>query len=248
MGILDRIERGLERAVNTAFAKTFRSGVQPVEITAALRREIDTQASVVARDRILVPNVFTVRLSRPDFDRLSAMGRTLTDEIAKQLTKHAQAQGYQFPGGIRLSLEADSSLSVGLLTIDAQNVRGAVTWSAVIDINGKRHVLGKGVTVIGRGTDADVTVNDSSISRRHVEFTWDGSRAQVRDLGSTNGSRLDGVRLNVSALESGSVIELGSTRVVFHVVPETRGGTGPAPRTASATPPAHVRDAFWSSR
>ncbi len=248
MGILDRIERGLERAVNTAFAKTFRSGVQPVEITAALRREIDTQASVVARDRILVPNVFTVRLSRPDFDRLSAMGRTLTDEIAKQLTKHAQAQGYQFPGGIRLSLEADGSLSVGLLVIDAQNVRGAVTWSAVIDINGKRHVLTKGVTVIGRGSDADVTVNDSSISRRHVEFTWDGSRAQVRDLGSTNGSRLDGARLNVAGLESGSVIELGSTRVVFHVVPETRGGTGPAPQTASASPAAPVRDAFWSSR
>lgn len=248
MGILDRIERGLERAVNTAFAKTFRSGVQPVEITSALRRELDTQASVVARDRILVPNVFNVRLSRPDYDRLSAMGRTLTDEIAKQLTKHAQAQGYQFPGGIRLSLEPDSSLSVGLLSVDAQNVRGAVSWSAVIDINGKRHVLTKGVTVIGRGTDADVTVNDSSISRRHVEFTWDGSRAQVRDLGSTNGSRLDGARLSVSGLESGSVIDMGSTRVVFHVVPETRGGTGPAPRSGSpaVTPPA--RDAFWSSR
>jgi hypothetical protein len=248
LGILDRIERGLERAVNTAFAKTFRSGVQPVEITSALRRELDTQASVVARDRILVPNVFTVRLSRPDFDRLSAMGRTLTDEIAKQLTKHAQAQGYQFPGGIRLSLEPDSSLSVGLLAVDAQNVRGAVSWSAVLDINGKRRVLTKGVTVIGRGTDADITVNDSSISRRHVEFTWDGSRAQVRDLGSTNGSRLDGVRLTVSGLESGSVIDMGSTRVIFHVVPETRGGTGPAPRSGSpaVTPP--VRDAFWSSR
>ncbi len=248
MGILDRIERGLERAVNTAFAKTFRSGVQPVEITSALRRELDTQASVVARDRILVPNVFTVRLSRPDYDRLAAMGRTLTDEIAKQLTKHAQAQGYQFPGGIRLSLEPDASLSVGLLSVDAQNVRGAVSWSAVIDINGKRHVLTKGVTVIGRGTDADITVNDSSISRRHVEFTWDGSRAQVRDLGSTNGSRLDGVRLSVSGLESGSVIDMGSTRVIFHVVPETRGGAGPAPRSTSAgvTPP--ERDAFWSSR
>lgn len=248
MGILDRIERGLERAVNTAFAKTFRSGVQPVEITSALRREIDAQASVVARDRILVPNVFTVRLSRPDYDRLAAMGRTLTDEIAKQLTKHAQSQGYQFPGGIRLTLEADASLSVGLLVIDAQNVRGAVTWSAVIDINGKRHVLAKGVTVIGRGTDADVTVNDSSISRRHVEFTWDGARAQVRDLGSTNGSRLDGVRLSVAGLESGSVIEMGSTRVVFHVIPETRGATGPAQRAAVTEAPAPVRDAFWSSR
>ena len=61
MGILDNLERGLERVVNGAFAKTFRSGLQPVEITAALRRELDTKAAVVSRDRILVPNNFTVR-------------------------------------------------------------------------------------------------------------------------------------------------------------------------------------------
>ena len=56
MGLLDNFERGLERVVNGAFAKTFKSGLQPIEITAALRRELDTKAAVVARDRILVPN------------------------------------------------------------------------------------------------------------------------------------------------------------------------------------------------
>lgn len=239
MGILERIERGLERAVNTAFAKTFRSGVQPVEITSALRREIDGRASVVARDRVLVPNVFTVQLSRPDYDRLAAMGRTLTDEIAKQLTRHAQAQGYQFAGGIKISLEPSEGLAVGLLEVESRNVQGKVSWSAVVDINGRRHTLRRGTTIIGRGTDADITVNDASISRKHVELAWDGTRAQARDLGSTNGSRLDGSRLGVSGIESGAVIEMGSTRVVFHVVPEA-SATGDVD---SGNRP--VRDAFW---
>ena len=75
MGILDNLERGLERVVNGAFAKTFRSGLQPVEITAALRRELDTKAAVVSRDRILVPNNFTVRLAPDDYERMKAMGR-----------------------------------------------------------------------------------------------------------------------------------------------------------------------------
>lgn len=245
MGILERIERGLERAVNTAFAKTFRSGVQPVEITSALRREIDSRASVVARDRVLVPNVFTVQLSRPDFERLGAMGRTLTDEIAKQLTRHAQSQGYQFAGGIKISLEPSENLSVGLVQVESRNVEGKVTWAAVIDVNGRRYTLKRGATVIGRGTDADITVSDASISRRHIELAWDGMRAQARDLGSTNGSRLDGARLGVAGIESGAVIELGATRIVFHVVPES-GHTGAADSGASGNRP--VRDASGDPR
>ena len=55
MGILDNFEKGLERVVNGAFAKTFKSGLQPLEVTAALRRELDTKAAVVSRDRILYP-------------------------------------------------------------------------------------------------------------------------------------------------------------------------------------------------
>ncbi len=65
MGHIDSFEKGLERAVNGAFAKTFRSGIQPVEIASALRSELDKKAVVVTRDRILAPNTFAVRLSPP---------------------------------------------------------------------------------------------------------------------------------------------------------------------------------------
>src|SRR6187402_1958763 len=88
LGLLDNFEKGLERAVNGAFAKTFKSGLQPVEITAALRREFDTRAAVVARDRILVPNKFTVRLAPVDYDRMTAIGPVLVDQLTQLVQQH----------------------------------------------------------------------------------------------------------------------------------------------------------------
>src|SRR5690606_18732582 len=83
LGILDEFEKGLERVVNGAFAKTFKSGLQPLEVTAALRRELDTKAAVVARDRILAPNRFVVRLAPSDFERMSGLGPALIDEFTR---------------------------------------------------------------------------------------------------------------------------------------------------------------------
>ena len=221
MGLLDNFEKGLERAVNGAFAKTFKSGLQPVEITAALRRELDTKAAVVARDRILVPNKFTVRLSRADFERMSGLGQTLTDELVQLVQSHAAAQHYSFAGGISISLSEDPTLSPGMLEIQSVNVKGTVAWTPVLDIGGKRYPITQSRTVIGRGTDADITVDDTGISRRHVEVLWDGTRAQVNDLGSTNGSLLNGNPVSKAPLAPDSVIDIGRTRIVFRVLAQS---------------------------
>jgi pSer/pThr/pTyr-binding forkhead associated (FHA) protein len=93
----------------------------------------------------------------------------------------------------------------------------------VVYINGHRHNLGHARTVIGRGSEADITVDDNGISRRHVEIAWDGHRGEARDLGSTNGSKLNGEPLSRSVLEPGDVITAGRTRIVFNVVPRSGG-------------------------
>ena len=72
MGVMDRFERGIERAVNGVFAKAFRSQVQPVEIASALRRACDDRAAVISRGRTLVPNAFVVELGPTDHERLCA--------------------------------------------------------------------------------------------------------------------------------------------------------------------------------
>lgn len=226
VGILDNFEKGLERAVNGAFAKTFRAGLQPVEISSALKRELDTQAAVVTRDRILVPNRFTVSMSVADAERMQRMGDALIDELTSVVQKHAKQQGYQFAGGIEISLTSDPSLSDGMLQVDSQNLKGDVTWQPVVDIDGERHTITKSRTVIGRGSDADITVNDSGTSRKHVEILWDGERAQARDLGSTNGSKLNGQKFRQAALAPDSVIQIGRTRITFRVLAQTRHVSG----------------------
>ncbi|MCU1440308.1 MAG: hypothetical protein JWP85_1305 [Rhodoglobus sp.] len=221
MGLLDNFEKGLERAVNGAFAKTFKSGLQPIEITSALRRELDTKAAVVARDRILVPNKFTVRLSRTDYERMAGLGQTLIDELVQLVQQHATAQHYSFAGGISVALAEDPALSQGMIDIDSVNVKGAVAWTPVLDVGGKRYPITQSHTVIGRGSDADITVDDTGISRKHVEILWDGTRAQVNDLGSTNGSLLNGNSVTKAPLPPDSVIDIGRTRIVFRVLAQS---------------------------
>jgi hypothetical protein len=223
LGLLDNFEKGLERAVNGAFAKTFKSGLQPVEITSALRRELDTKAAVVSRDRILVPNKFVVRLSPDDFERMTGLGDALVDELIQLVQSHAAAQRYSFAGGISISFEKVDSLSAGIFDIQSVNVKGEVAWTPVLDIGGERHPIVRSRTVIGRGTEADITVDDTSISRKHVEILWDGKRAQVNDLGSTNGALLNGQPVAKALLEPESVIDIGRTRIVFRVLAQAAG-------------------------
>ncbi|WP_353826907.1 FhaA domain-containing protein [Agromyces sp. SYSU T0242] len=218
MGLLDNFEKGLERAVNGAFAKTFRSGLQPVEITAALKREIDTKAAVVSRDRVLVPNRFTVRMAPADHERMSSLGPSLIDELVDLVQKHAASQHFQFAGGISILLHADANLSEGMVQVDSHNVKGRIAWTPVLDVDGKRHPILKGRTVIGRGSEADLTLDDGGASRRHAEVVWDGQRARLRDLGSTNGTQLDGSPVSDSILEPDSVITIGRSRIVFRVL------------------------------
>lgn len=219
MGLLDSFEKGLERAVNSAFAKTFRSGIQPVEIASALRRELDTNTAVVSRDRIIVPNSFVVRLSDDDFPRMQGLGGALLDELNALVTTHATNQGYSFAGPVTIALEADPKVTTGTVRVNSGTVEGRVTWQAVLDVAGTRHPITAARTVIGRGSDAQVTIADAGSSRRHAEILWDGERAMLRDLGSTNGTKLDGTRVGEAPLPSESTITIGRTDLVFRVVP-----------------------------
>ncbi|WP_243228394.1 DUF3662 and FHA domain-containing protein [Microbacterium sp. CIAB417] len=219
MGLLDSFEKGLERAVNSAFAKTFRSGIQPVEIASALRREADTKAAVVSRDRIIAPNSYLVRLSPDDTERMQSVGRALIDELLALLTKHAKTQGYSFAGPLTISLEADEKVATGTVRVNSSTVEGRVTWQAVVDVDGRRQSITRSRTVIGRGSDADITIADAGSSRRHAEILWDGERAMMRDLGSTNGTKVNGEKVREARLASDTTITIGRTDLVFRIVP-----------------------------
>ena len=100
MGLLDSFEKGLERAVNGAFAKTFRSGIQPVEIASALRSELDKKAAVVSRDRILAPNTFTVRLSPADDERCARSATRSSTSSTPSCSSTRRRRATRSPAGL----------------------------------------------------------------------------------------------------------------------------------------------------
>jgi len=254
MGILDSVERGLERAVNGAFARTFRSGVQPVEISAGLKRELDIGSVVVDRDRVLAPNHFVVRLSEADASRLMGMGGALERELIGVITKHASRQGYQLLGEPYVQLRQDATLTAGVMQIDASQVENTVSWAAVIEVDGVQHQLRNGATIVGRGSDADIRIADTAASRQHLQLIWDGKAGIARDLGSTNGAKINGQRFREAALAPDTVITIGQTQLKFSLVPtrsvaktsssQVRSNTEKQPQSSAAGPPSLDED-FW---
>ena len=229
MGMLQRFESRLEQAVSGAFAKAFRSAVQPVELAAALQREVDNSAQILSRNRRLVPNTFTIELSPVDHERLQPYSQTLTDELVEMLREHAEEQHYVFAGPVAIAFDQEADLVTGRFRVRSQATaqvtpnagrgRPAPTGrsAATIEVNGTKHTLTPPGLVIGRGAEADLRINDPGVSRRHAEFRVSGKgdrpEVSVADLGSTNGTLVDGRRVTEAQLHDGSVVRVGSTEV-----------------------------------
>jgi hypothetical protein len=232
VGGLQRFESRLEQLISGVFARTFRSAVQPVEISSALAREVDNSAQILSRDRRIVPNDFHVELSPPDHERLQGLGAALEKELVAMLKEHAVNQSYVFTGPVTITLEPADDLTTGRFRVRSKavarvsqagpdptetQVRRA---TAILDVNGERLPLAAPGIVVGRGNDADLRVNDPGVSRRHVEFRVtddaDGPRVTVHDLGSTNGVLVNGRRVEDATLTDGAEIRIGNSVLVFH--------------------------------
>lgn len=81
---------------------------------------------------------------------------------------------------------------------------------------GARFLLDADVTTVGRHPEADIFLDDVTVSRRHAEFIRHGSSFQVKDLGSLNGTYFDGVRIETGLLADGAEVQVGKFRLTFY--------------------------------
>jgi len=231
MSGLQRFEDRLEQMVAGAFARVFRSAVQPVEISAALQREVDNNAQVLSRDRRLVPNSFHVELSHTDLERLAPYDSTLASELTDSLREHAEHQSYVFPGPVHIDFNEAADLSTGRFRVRSA-AQAKVTTNAsdtqvararwFVEVNGARNPINPPGLVVGRGTETDLQINDPGISRQHARFRLEGDRLTVQDLGSTNGVIIDGNPAQTATLYDGSVVRMGNTTMTVHRVADSQ--------------------------
>jgi cardiolipin synthase len=81
---------------------------------------------------------------------------------------------------------------------------------------GARFLLDADVTTVGRHPDADIFLDDVTVSRRHAEFLRRGTAFEVKDLGSLNGTYFDGVRIDTALLSDGAEVQVGKFRLTFY--------------------------------
>ncbi len=213
---LQRFERRLERLVEGTFSKAFRSGgIQPVEIGRRVGREMDAGRTLGVRGTV-APNRFTVWLSHDDLERFSGFHDALARELADAAREHGRDEGYQFEGLIEVSLVVDEQARRGDLRIDAEIVgEGAGTTSTLVLPDGGRVALGDEPSVIGRTPDCAIALSDPQVSRHHAEVRRGDFGFRIVDLGSTNGTQVNGVVVKEHSLADGDVIVVGATSLRY---------------------------------
>lgn len=215
--VLRNFERRLERIVEGVFARAFKSGLRPIEIGRRLTRELDDSRSIGVRGGTVVANHFTVHLSQQDADEFAQVTDTMQRELADLAREHAREEGFTFMGPVEVDFHVDPGMRVGAFSVEARlrEGEGGVAAGSLVLPSGERFVLGDTVVSIGRLPESTLVLEDPNVSRQHAEIRPSGNGFVLADLGSTNGSKVNGIKVSERVLQDGDELTFGSTSFRF---------------------------------
>ena len=216
--VLKSFEDRLERLVEGMFSRAFKSGLQPVEVGRRLIREMDASRTVDVSGRALAPNRFVIRMSEEDYGRFLDVQQSLIAELAATVRGYAAQENLSFLGRVSVELEVDPTLRVGLFRLHPsydERLPEVEPDGWLEGPDGIRYQLKNGVMTIGRLSTADIVLNDQNVSRQHAELHPVGDTYQLVDLGSTNGCKVNGQRIERQVLVDGDEVTLGPIKLRF---------------------------------
>lgn len=231
---LDSLEERLGRTVEGVFSRKSRLRVRPIELGRRLLSEMDHNREVDLKGRRLVPNVFTINLHPSDRAGFADVEPALIGELAEAVRHYAKDEGYHLPAEVKITFVDDESIKPGRFNVETKTEKSApgdtnwteekppvVTSSAVtpsvsylVRANGERLRITEKTLVIGRQTECDIVIADSNVSRKHAEVRILPEGATITDLGSTNGTKVNGSKIGgLRVLVNGDTIEIGPEKV-----------------------------------
>ena len=215
--VIKKVENKIEKLVEGTFAKFFSSELKPVEISRKIVREIELNRSIGVQGDHLAPNDFDVAISESDYSNLIKAKEPLEQDLEETIRDYSYQEGYIFLGSINVSIKKEENLRAGTFRIDArlkQDESGCPPGALVLP-DGKRIQIGNRVITIGRLQDSTVCIDDPSISRNQAEVLLRETGYLLSDLGSTNGTLVNGRRISQHVLTDHDQIEFGSYRIRF---------------------------------
>jgi hypothetical protein len=204
---LRNVESRLERFFERGLSRPFKGSVQPVEIGQRLVREMDLGRRV-SNKGLVAPNHIKIWLSTTDAKRFEGFQRALISELAETARQHAVNEGYNFVGPVNVEIFVDDSLAGGAIKLATAFV-GGESQPRVVMGDGISYPIGQRPLVVGRLSECDIVINSSNVSRRHAEFWRTSEGVAVRELGSTNGTFVNGHRIQAVSITPRDEVEIG---------------------------------------
>jgi len=218
VSVLSRIERICATFIESAFAKTFPSDLEPAQIA---RKLVSTMEAQTRGDegRLSAPAAYAVYVSPDDFERLTEHREYLERAWAELLRNLAARVGIAFEDGeARVTMAVRESVPRGAIAIE---VGGSGEPAGQFSLRMLKGVPPDGVysiqgmARIGRSEDSEIVLVDPSVSRAHAVVEVRGGEPVVRDVGSTNGTYVNGRRVRSHPLRDGDEILFGDTKMRF---------------------------------
>ena len=205
--------------------RTRRTGIRPIEIGRQIIAAMDDQA---AEHDGQVAQRYVVGLHKSDMGALSDFVKPLLSELRQAIANHAKYEGYNIAGEADVALEEDVAQRIGSCVVTvgksantprepiAQPRQLDVKPAAVVLADGSRHTLDGDLVTIGRQASCTIVIADNNISRVHARFRTSDNGWTIEDLGSTNGTKVNGVLIaEPTLLSHGQLIALGSLQLHF---------------------------------
>lgn len=213
VNVVRNLEKRLERLFEGVVGRAFSGRLHPSEIAGRLAREADF-ARFDHPSGPATANSYTLTFNPA---ALTADPETLEAELSEEMTTYTARQGLRTEGPMRVSITTSDSVTPGSLLCHAEIVPGPpVVWARLVS-EVETHAVGRNRVTIGRGSDMDIVVPADDISRRHAILWREGGHAFVQDVGSSNGTYVDGERLGTDPVQirHGSTLGLSSRTFRF---------------------------------
>ncbi|HEY8314953.1 MAG TPA: FhaA domain-containing protein [Candidatus Baltobacteraceae bacterium] len=223
-----RIEESCAAFIERAFAKSFPSDLEPAQIARKLVATMEARTQT-ENGRMHAPSHFSVLVNPNDFERLAPHREYLQREWAALLADMAARVGIALSGGdAAVSLDRHEGIVAGAMEIEAwipeESDSPKVASSDIGALPDFQLRMVKGVpadvvhrlartTRVGRSDDRDLFLVDPSVSRAHAIIEVDTDSPIVHDLGSTNGTFVNGERISSRRLHLGDVVAFGNTQM-----------------------------------
>ena len=215
--VLKRIEQKLEKLVEGTFTRAFPSSVKPIELGKRVRRVLEDKKTIGVQGQIIIPNRYVISLSLKDLENIESIQESIQREISSSIRDHANDENYHFQGTLTVEIFSNSSLKTGSIEVDGlfEENKGGFPPGSLIDENGERLIITEQKLSIGRDKESTMQVVDVEVSRNHAEIRLLNTSFVLIDLQSTNGTFVNGQRVQEHTLQNFDQIKIGSTILLF---------------------------------